>query len=45
MIFQVNVNLKYPGKKLEHHGIKVEFVGQIGNLFLDHPIFFLMKNL
>ena len=27
---QVNVNLKVPGKKLEHHGIKIEFVGQIG---------------
>ncbi|XP_012562049.3 vacuolar protein sorting-associated protein 26B isoform X1 [Hydra vulgaris] len=30
----VNVNLKYPGKKLEHHGIKVEFIGQI-ELFYD----------
>ena len=29
-IKQVNVNLKVPGKKLEHHGIKIEFVGQIG---------------
>ncbi|KAJ7357584.1 Vacuolar protein sorting-associated protein 26A [Desmophyllum pertusum] len=30
----VNVNLKVPGKKLEHHGIKIEFVGQI-ELFYD----------
>ena len=27
---QVNVNLKIPGKKLEHHGVKIEFIGQIG---------------
>ena len=27
---KVNVKLKVPGKKLEHHGIKIEFVGQIG---------------
>ena len=26
----MNVKLKVPGKKLEHHGIKIEFVGQIG---------------
>lgn len=31
---QVRVNLKVPGKKLEHHGIKIEFVGQI-ELFYD----------
>ena len=24
------MNLKNPGKKLEHHGIKIELVGQIG---------------
>ena len=29
-IEKVNVKLKVPGKKLEHHGIKIEFVGQIG---------------
>ena len=28
------VNLKIPGKKLEHHGIKIEFVGQIGEILL-----------
>ena len=28
--WQVRVNLKTPGKKLEHGGIKIEFVGQIG---------------
>lgn len=27
---KVNVTLKYPGKRLEHNGIKIEFVGQIG---------------
>ncbi|MEQ2238679.1 hypothetical protein ILYODFUR_035645 [Ilyodon furcidens] len=27
---KVNVTLKNPGKRLEHNGIKVEFVGQIG---------------
>ncbi|XP_067038255.1 vacuolar protein sorting-associated protein 26B-like [Acropora muricata] len=31
---KVVVNLKIPGKKLEHHGIKIEFVGQI-ELFYD----------
>lgn len=29
---KVNVTLKYPGKRLEHNGIKIEFVGQIGEL-------------
>lgn len=27
---KVNVTLKSPGKRLEHQGIKIEFVGQIG---------------
>ncbi len=27
---KVNVTLKNPGKRLEHQGIKIEFVGQIG---------------
>lgn len=27
---KVNVTLKTPGKRLEHYGIKIEFVGQIG---------------
>lgn len=27
---KVNVTLKYPGKRLEHNGIKIEFIGQIG---------------
>ncbi|EGD72326.1 vacuolar protein sorting-associated protein 26 [Salpingoeca rosetta] len=31
---KVHIHLKYPGKKLEHHGIKVEFLGQI-ELFFD----------
>ncbi|XP_020901618.1 vacuolar protein sorting-associated protein 26B-like [Exaiptasia diaphana] len=31
---KVNVNLKNPGKKLEHQGIKIEFIGQI-ELFYD----------
>lgn len=30
---KVNVTLKNPGKRLEHQGIKIEFVGQIGRLF------------
>ncbi len=29
---KVNVTLKTPGKRLEHYGIKIEFVGQIGEL-------------
>lgn len=29
---KVCVTLKNPGKRLEHSGIKVEFVGQIGEL-------------
>ncbi|KAH7970172.1 hypothetical protein HPB49_000654 [Dermacentor silvarum] len=33
---KVNITLKKPGSKLEHQGIKIEFIGQIGNLpFLD----------
>jgi len=31
---KIQINLKNPGKKLEHHGIKVEFVGQI-EMLLD----------
>lgn len=31
---QVNVNLKKSGSKLEHQGIKIEFVGQI-ELYYD----------
>lgn len=31
---KVNVTLKIPGKRLEHYGIKIEFVGQIGE-FLE----------
>eukprot|EP01147_Barroeca_monosierra_P002067 gene2067-5126_t len=31
---EVSVNLKHPGKKLEHQGIKVEFLGHI-ELFFD----------
>jgi len=27
---QVSVVLKKPGTKMEHHGIKIEFIGQIG---------------
>lgn len=27
---KVNVTLKKPGSKLEHQGIKIEFIGQIG---------------
>lgn len=29
-MLKIQINLKTPGKKLEHHGIKVEFIGQIG---------------
>lgn len=27
---KVNITLKTPGKRLEHQGIKIEFIGQIG---------------
>ena len=30
LLLQVNVNLKKAGSKLEHQGIKIEFIGQIG---------------
>ena len=30
LCFQVNVTLKKAGSKLEHQGIKIEFIGQIG---------------
>lgn len=39
---QVNVVLKKSGVKVEHQGIKIEFVGQIGELFLKFSIKFLM---
>lgn len=29
---KVSVTLKYPGKRLEHNGIRIEFIGQIGEL-------------
>ena len=29
---KVHVVPKVPGKKLDHNGIKIEFLGQIGNL-------------
>ncbi len=29
---KVNVTMKNPGKRLEHQGIKIEFIGQIGKL-------------
>jgi hypothetical protein len=32
--FQVNITLKRPGTKLEHQGIKIEFIGQIGAILL-----------
>ena len=31
---KIDIKLKKPGQKLEHHGIKVEFVGQI-ELYYD----------
>jgi vacuolar protein sorting-associated protein 26 len=34
LTLQVNVTLKKPGSKLEHQGIKIEFVGQI-ELYYD----------
>lgn len=27
---KVNVTMKNPGKRLEHQGVKIEFIGQIG---------------
>lgn len=33
---KVNVTLKTPGKRLEHQGIKIEFVGQIGKMQYFH---------
>ncbi len=29
---KLNVTMKNPGKRLEHQGIKIEFIGQIGKL-------------
>jgi vacuolar protein sorting-associated protein 26 len=34
LALQVNIVLKKPGSKLEHQGIKIEFVGQI-ELYYD----------
>jgi len=35
IFLQVHVNLKKAGTKMEHQGIKIEFIGQIGkeNIF------------
>ena len=45
---KVNITLKKPGQKLEHQGIKVEFIGQI-ELFYDrgnhHEFVSLVKDL
>ena len=30
---QVNITFRRPGTRLDHQGIKIEFVGQIGRLF------------
>lgn len=40
-IFQVNVTMKKAGSKMEHQGIKIEFIGQIGKLnhFSFFPLF------
>jgi len=35
---QVNVVLKKSGVKVEHQGIKIEFVGQIGELILSSGV-------
>ena len=34
-ILQVNVTLKKAGSKMEHQGIKIEFIGQIGKVKLS----------
>ena len=34
---QVNLNVKQGGKRLEHQGIRIEFVGQIGELSQFSP--------
>lgn len=41
IIFQVNVTMKKAGSKMEHQGIKIEFIGQIGKLnhFSFFPLF------
>lgn len=33
VLLQVSVTLRKPGTKLEHQGIKIEFIGQIGEGF------------
>ncbi|CAH2005727.1 unnamed protein product [Acanthoscelides obtectus] len=47
-ILEVNISLKKPGSKLEHQGIKVEFIGQI-EMFYDrgnhHEFISLVKEL
>lgn len=46
--FQVNISLKKPGSKLEHQGIKIEFIGQI-EMYYDrgnhHEFISLVKEL
>ena len=32
-ILQVNITMKKAGSKMEHQGIKIEFIGQIGKEF------------
>lgn len=48
LLFQVNIGLKKPGSKLEHQGIKIEFIGQI-EMYYDrgnhHEFISLVKEL
>lgn len=45
VLFQVSIKLKKAGTRLEHHGIKVEFVGQIGRSKICVSFFVLLMSL
>ena len=39
VLLQVNITMKQPGRRLEHNGIRIEFIGQIGKMSLEFPLF------
>ncbi len=40
---KVNINVKQAAKRLEHQGIRIEFVGQIGELTQHIHLFSFLK--
>ena len=43
-ILQVNITMKKAGGKMEHQGIKIEFIGQIGKIIHLHFLNLISKS-